>query len=47
MSRLLMYYLDELYCDNYGDYICNLPYACDSCPYNFEIKVEERLLIGL
>lgn len=34
-------------CDNCGDYICNIGYACDACPYNYDGCVEERLSIGL
>jgi len=34
-------------CINVGEYICNLGYACDCCPYNLDYKVEERLQIGL
>jgi hypothetical protein len=34
-------------CINAGEHICNIGYACDACPYNLDLQVEERLYIGL
>jgi hypothetical protein len=31
-------------CVNFGDYICNLGYACDACPYNPENHSKEELI---
>jgi hypothetical protein len=34
-------------CMNDGTLLCNLGYACDCCPYNYDPEVEERLQVGL
>jgi hypothetical protein len=47
---MLSFYLEYIVggvCTNYGDAICNLGYACDACPFNADMDVEERLKGGL
>ena len=31
----------------YQAYKCFEPYACDACPYNLDMAIEERMEVGL
>jgi len=37
-------YIDKQGCHNNGEYICNLGYACDGCPYNINLEKEHGKL---
>ena len=38
-------YIENGVCKNKGEYVCNLGYACDGCPYNKENKATKKQMV--